>query len=74
MSHTIAPIAAQVTLPSDALCAQAAIVLRVTAQQWGMCTKQRHTASRTATARPREGATDCTQRLQGWHLAAYPAA
>ncbi|MGE8398080.1 MAG: hypothetical protein ACN6NT_10800 [Comamonas sp.] len=70
MTPNHAPIAAHATLPGDALCAQAAIVLRVTAQQWGMCTKQRPSAARTPAARKREVASKCAQLLQAWHMTA----
>lgn len=69
MSYTIAPSTKHATAPRDALCAQAAHVLRITAQQWGMCTQQSRRVAHTVVPRQRGVASNCAQ-LQAWSMAA----
>lgn len=42
MSHPVAGYASHAFSQRDVLCVQAAVVLRTTAQQWGMCAQAEH--------------------------------
>lgn len=73
MPPTIASNAAHDTASRDALCVQAAIVLRVTAQQWGMCSQSpapTASSANTTVARPRERVSYCAPLVRAWNMAA----
>lgn len=68
MSHTIPTTGTPSALPPVALYAQAAIVLRITAQQWGICTQQRSNACGVGVRRKLDAAADCAP-LRTWSMA-----
>lgn len=68
MSHTLVPTASHAVLPHQALCAQAARVLRITAQEWGMAAQPGRAPAVIAVRKP-SLASNCAGLLW-WQVAA----
>lgn len=67
MSHTIASAAKPAQTQQDTVCAQAAHVLLITAQQWGMCAEAMKAHKAAAVQRQAAAALPCLA-LRQWAL------